>query len=102
MEILWWNELSSQAHSKWRSSHERCGLCSVVTLGDLRGSMSDVDISGSSRPASSSSSLDMCGPDQQQPAQAKAAAQAATMVMLVGYCCMTQGMHDVCKSPLPV
>ena len=58
-------------------------LCSVVALGDLRGSMSDVDISVSSRPASRSSSLDTCGLDQQQPTQAKAAAQAATMVKLL-------------------
>jgi len=58
------------------------GVCSVVTLGDLTGSVSDVDISVSSRPASRSSSLDTCGLDQQQLAQAKAAAQAATMVML--------------------
>lgn len=44
--------------------------------------MSDVDISVSSRPASRSSSLDTCGLDQQHLAQAKAAAQTATMVML--------------------
>ncbi len=44
--------------------------------------MSDVDISSSSRPASRSSSLDTCGLDQQQTAQAKSAAQVATMVTL--------------------
>ena len=59
-----------------------CGLCSVVTLGDLRGSMSDVDVSVSSRPASRSSSLDTCGLEPQQLAQAKAATQATHMVML--------------------
>lgn len=57
-------------------------LCSVVTLGDLRGSMSDVDVSVSSRPASRSSSLDTCGLEPQQLAQAKAATQAANTVTL--------------------
>ena len=59
------------------------GPCSVVTLGDLRGRVSnDVDISVSSRPASRSSSLDTYGLDQQQLVQARAGAQAANMVRL--------------------
>ncbi len=75
-----------------------CTPCSVVTLGDLRGSMSDVDISVSSRPASRSSSLDTCGLDQQQTAQAKPAAQAANMVKLWAFllqACLSDHMQCV-------
>ena len=54
-------------------------MCSVVTLGDLRGSMSDVDISVGSRPASPASSLDASSMDQQQLAQARTAAQTVNM-----------------------
>ena len=54
----------------------------MVTLGDLRGSVSDADISVSSQPASRASSLDISCMDQQQLAQARApAAQTASMVL---------------------
>ena len=57
-------------------------MCSVVTLGDLRGSMSDVDISIGSQPASRASSLDASSMDQQQLAQTRAAAQTTNMVLI--------------------